>query len=162
MVVWVVVASKYGATHEIAEAIAEEISVAGHEASVRDAEEIDGFEGADAVVLGSAVYGRWLKPARTLLDERTEELASKPLWLFSSGPLGDPPMPKEVEPDGIADAVEATGAREHKVFAGRLERGLLSRPERMIARALRAPDGDFRDWERVRAWARSIAGELRG
>jgi menaquinone-dependent protoporphyrinogen oxidase len=59
---------------------------------VRDAAEVKSFDGADAVVLGSAIYaGPWLKPARTLLGERVDELASRPTWLFSVGPIGDPP-----------------------------------------------------------------------
>ena len=62
MVVWVTVASKYGATREIAAAIAEEIG-RSHRVGLCDAAEIDGFSSAGAVVLGSAVYaGRWLPP----------------------------------------------------------------------------------------------------
>jgi menaquinone-dependent protoporphyrinogen oxidase len=33
--------------------------------------------------------------------------------------------------------------------------------ERLVVAAVRAPDGDFRDWEALTAWAKEIAGELR-
>jgi hypothetical protein len=32
--------------------------------------------------------------------------------------------------------------------------------ERMIAKALRAPVGDFRNWEAIMAWAANIAMDL--
>lgn len=160
MNVWVVFASKYGSTREVAEAITEELSRA-QDVRVRDAAEVKSFDGADAVVLGSAIYaGHWLKPARTLLGERVDELASRPTWLFSVGPIGDPPQPADAGPEGISEAINATRAREHEVFAGKLDHTALSRVERLMVRALRAPEGDFRDWDAIRAWAQGVAAEL--
>jgi menaquinone-dependent protoporphyrinogen oxidase len=113
------------------------------------------------LVLGSAVYvGNWLKEAKELLEGRGDELARRPTWLFSSGPVGDPPKPEEAEPVGIAEAVERIGARGHVIFAGKIDRGALSFPERMMVRALKVPEGDYRDWDEIRAWAKSIASEL--
>jgi menaquinone-dependent protoporphyrinogen oxidase len=51
-----------------------------------------------------------------------DALAARPLWLFSVGPLGDPPKPQDPEPQELAAVVTATGAREHRVFTGRLDR----------------------------------------
>jgi menaquinone-dependent protoporphyrinogen oxidase len=161
VVIRVVVASKHGATREIGDGIANELANAGHDAAVVEAAEADGLEGAEAVVLGSAVYvGNWLKEAKELLEGRGDELARRPTWLFSSGPVGDPPKPEEAEPVGIAEAVERIGARGHVIFAGKIDRGALSFPERMMVRALKVPEGDYRDWDEIRAWAKSIASEL--
>ena len=158
----IAVASRHGATAEIAEAIAKELRAHGHTAAVVNAEECDGFADADAVVLGSAVYmGRWMKSARELVDEHAEELSGRPVWLFSSGPIGEPPKPEE-EAENVAEAVAATGAREHMIFNGRLDPGILTRRERLVVRALKVPTGDFRDWESIREWARSIAADLEG
>jgi menaquinone-dependent protoporphyrinogen oxidase len=160
MVVWVVVASKYGSTRGVAEAIADELGRA-HEVEVRDVAGLESFEGADAVVLGSAIYGgRWLEPARRLIAERSGELASRPTWLFSVGPVGEPPKPEEAGPAGIREAMDATRARAHEVFSGKLDRSALSHLERLMVRALRAPEGDFRDWDAIRAWAHSVAAAL--
>ena len=110
--VWVVVASRYGATREIGEAITEELRGGGHDCRTLEADEVRNFTGAGAVVLGSAVYaGRWLKPASKLLEARGTELRDRPAWLFSSGPTGDPPLPEEAEPVGIAETIEVTAAR---------------------------------------------------
>jgi hypothetical protein len=43
--------------------------------------------------------------------------------------------------------MQATKARGHRVFAGKLVKKQLSFPDRAIAAALRVPEGDFRDWE---------------
>jgi menaquinone-dependent protoporphyrinogen oxidase len=161
MEVWIVVASKYGSTEEIGDAIAEELRRSGHDCRALDAAEVRNFTGAGAVVLGSAVYaGRWLKPARKLLQAHGAELTDRPAWLFSSGPTGDPPLPEEAEPVGIAEAMEATGARSHTIFAGKLDPDLLKRRERILVSAMRAPVGDSRDWDAIRGWARSIGVEL--
>ena len=82
-------ASKHGATREIAERIAETLTAAGHEAEakpVRDARDLDGY---DAVVIGSAAYlGHWLKEAVEFVRRNQAILTDRPVWLFSSGPLG--------------------------------------------------------------------------
>lgn len=160
MKVLVAVASKHGSTEEIARAVAEVLSERGLEATVRSPEEVDDVGGFDAVVLGSAVYaGRWMKEARELVERATEDFAARPLWLFSSGPIGDPPKPEE-DPVDVAEIMEATEARDHRVFAGRLERAKLGFAEKAVVMALRAPDGDFRDWDEIRGWAGVIAETL--
>ena len=67
-------------------------------------------------------------------------------------PPGEPP-----EPDAIATRLAARG---HRSFAGRLDRTRLGLLERALTRAVRAPDGDFRDWEAIRHWAEEFAREL--
>src|SRR5262245_56209210 len=157
MKVLVAAASKHGATAEIATTIGEVLADRGLDTTVTSPEEVDSFEGYDAVVLGSAVYaGHWLKPARELVDRLDDELAARPVWLFSSGPIGDPPKPEE-DPVDVTAVVKATRARDHQVFSGKLGKRRLSLPERAIATALRVPEGDFRDWTGIRAWAASIA-----
>jgi menaquinone-dependent protoporphyrinogen oxidase len=111
------------------------------------------------VVLGSAVYmGRWLEDARHAA-KRIATQPPRPVWLFSSGPIGDPPKPDE-EPDEVSDVVRTTHARGHRLFAGRLDRHRLGVGERAVVMALRVADGDFRDWDAIDAWGALIAGEL--
>lgn len=165
MKVLVAVASKHGGTTGIAEAVADELRRHGLEATVRDVAD-DGVEGADgvdafdAVVLGSAVYvGHWTKDAVRFVEEHLEALGTRPLWLFSSGPLGDPPATAEEPADAVAFA-DRLGARGHELFLGRLERAELGVVERAAVRMVHAPYGDFREWDRVRAWAEQIAQTL--
>jgi menaquinone-dependent protoporphyrinogen oxidase len=161
MTVLVTAASRHGATTEIAERIGQVLAGRGLSVDVRPAADVTGVDRYEAVVLGSAVYmGHWLDAARQLVDMATPELSSRPLWLFSSGPVGDPPKPAEFPVD-VGAIVAATGAREHRMFAGRLDRSRLSFPERAMTAALRAPVGDFRDWTAIEAWAADIADTLR-
>src|SRR3954451_8614065 len=135
MTVLVAYASKHGATTEIAEALGRDLRSRGIDADVKRAEEVGGFDDHEAVVLGSALYmGKWLPAARAVRDRCTVE----PTWLFSCGPLGAPPLP--APPD--------LGPR-HRVFSGRLRRDDLSLGERGIVRVVKAPYGDFRDWDAV-------------
>jgi menaquinone-dependent protoporphyrinogen oxidase len=157
MRVLVTAATKYGATAEIAAAIAEVLGDHGLEATVLPPEQVKGIDGYDAAVVGSAVYaGHWLKPARELVERHADALAGRPVYLFSSGPVGDPPKPEE-DPVDVADLLATIGAREHRIFAGKLVRKQLSFPERAIVSALRVPEGDFRDWTEIHQWAAGIA-----
>ena len=81
------------------------------------------------------------------------------MWLFSSGPIGDPPKPEE-DPVDVADIAGATRAREHRVLAGKLVKKHLRFGDKAIALALRVPEGDFRDWDEIKSWATEIGHEL--
>jgi len=161
MRILVTAASRHGSTGEIAAAIAEALVQRGHEAEAGPIEAA-APERYDAVVLGSAVYtGRWLKPARALAERYAAELAARPVWLFSSGPLGPPEhlVPEEEAVD-VAALTQTTRARGHRVFAGRLHKRDLGFGERAMVAAVRAPEGDFRDWAAIDAWAAEIAAAL--
>jgi menaquinone-dependent protoporphyrinogen oxidase len=60
----------------------------------------------------------------------------------------------------ISDIVLATGAREHQMFAGKLDPDNLRLHQKIALKVVRAPTGDFRDWEAIRNWVHSIAGQL--
>lgn len=161
MKVLVAAASRYGAAQEIAEAIGRVLSDHGLDVDVERAEGLNDVTLYDAVVLGSAVYmGTWLPAARRFVAEYGEELASRPTWLFSSGPLGPPPRPHEDEAVHLASIWAKTKAVEHRLFGGKLDKSLLSFGERAVVHAVRAPEGDFRDWDDISAWAASIAETL--
>lgn len=161
MTVLVSAATKHGATLEIAEAIAAGLERRGVAAQAHDAASVQSLDGYGALVLGSGVYaGHWLAPARDLVERGFPGAAGRPVWLFSSGPLGSPDPKPEGDPVDVAALLEATSARAHRVFAGRLERERLGFAERAIVRALRAPEGDFRDWDAIDAYAGEIAAAV--
>ena len=117
----------------------------------------------DAFVLGSAIYmGRWLEPARDFVEANDETLAARPTWLFSSGPIGDPPRPAADDAVQIDAIVAATNARDHRLFAGRLDKSALGFGERAMVLAFRVADGDYRDWAEIEAWSQEIAAALDG
>jgi menaquinone-dependent protoporphyrinogen oxidase len=153
-------ASKHGSTDEVARTIAEVLTESGHSAVVAAPETLTSLNGFDAAVIGSAVYyGKWMDAAKTFVDRHAASFDGRPVWLFSVGPLGDPPKP-EADPVDIPALVAKTRAREHRVFTGRLDKGRLSLGEKIIVRGVRAAEGDFRQWDEIRAWAREIADAL--
>jgi menaquinone-dependent protoporphyrinogen oxidase len=160
MRILVTAATRHGATAEIAEAIAGTLLAAGHDVDVHRPEEVASFAEFDAVVLGSAVYyGRWLPAARRFVERLDEELTQRPVWLFSTGPIGDPAKP-DGDPAEVAALVARTHARGHKTFAGRLSPSTLSLTERLAIQMVRATPGDFRPWDEIRAWTAEIAEAL--
>ena len=162
--VLVVVATKHGATRGIAEAIVRELAdgpPAGLTVVLQEAEHDPSPDGFDAVVVGSAVYvGRWRESARDWVGTHAAALRTRPVWLFSSGPIGSPPFPPD-EPHDVHPLGQLIGARGHRVFPGRLDKSLLSLGERAMVTAMRAPLGDFRDWDAIRAWAAEVADHVR-
>jgi menaquinone-dependent protoporphyrinogen oxidase len=160
MKVLVATASKHGATTGLGEAVGAALAETGLDVTVLAADEVGSVAAYDAVVIGSGIYaGRWLEPAKRLIAREEATLRAKPVWLFSSGPMGNPPVPAG-DPADAETMIELSGARGHRTFAGMLDRKGLGFAEKAIVAMVKAPDGDFRPWDDVRAWAGEIAVEL--
>ncbi|MBC6445828.1 flavodoxin domain-containing protein [Actinokineospora xionganensis] len=155
-------ASLHGSTAQIADAIAEEIRAAlpSAEVDVRAVHEVGRVDGYDVVILGSAVYtGHWLAEAVRFVRANAPILFTRAVWLFSSGPVGK--LRPFLEPIEAAEMAGISAAREHRVFDGCLDRSQLRWYGRALATATHAPEGDFRDWQAIRGWARGISVWLR-
>jgi menaquinone-dependent protoporphyrinogen oxidase len=164
--VLVAYASKHGSTAEIAERIGEVIRSGGHQVEVESAGAVGELEPYDAIVLGSAVYGgRWRREARGLLRRLRAGLGERPLWLFSSGPVGeDEPDPSNRWhfPTKVRKAGESLGARDQVVFSGRVPPEPGNFMERSMLKNTPEEQRDCRDFEAIAAWAQGISGELGG
>jgi menaquinone-dependent protoporphyrinogen oxidase len=161
MNILIIAASKHGSTREIAETIGAELNQTGHQAQVYDAKQAPDPIGYDAVVIGSAIYmGSWMSEARDYVSDNQAALNDLPVWLFSSGPLGaENPQPTE-PPTQLDELMGQTNARDHQIFVGKLDKASLGMGEKLIAKAVKAPYGDFRDWPAIRAWTSDIAKAL--
>jgi menaquinone-dependent protoporphyrinogen oxidase len=158
-------ASRHGATAEIAQAIGQALSEQGLTVAVIPPGDVGSLDGYDAVIIGSAVYmGHWLDPAKELVNRFPDALTGRPVWLFSSGPVGEPSgklaQSMDQDPADLPGILEATRARDHRRFAGKLDRKHLSRPQRASLPVFRGLEGDFRDWAGIRQWADGIARQL--
>jgi menaquinone-dependent protoporphyrinogen oxidase len=165
MKVLVTAASMHGATAEIAQAIARTLSEQGLAVTVLPPGDVASVEEYDAVIIGSAVYvGHWLDAAKDLVNRCRDELVTRSVWLFSSGPVGDPAgklaRAMDTDPADVVSIRVATGALDHQMFAGKLDRKVLTRPQRVSLPVFRGLEGDFRDWAAVRQWADGIAQQL--
>ena len=66
----------------------------------------------------------------------------------------------EEQPKELSELRETLEPRDHRLFYGVLTSDALGFGERMVVKAVKAPEGDFRDWEEIQAWAGAIAAEL--
>jgi menaquinone-dependent protoporphyrinogen oxidase len=174
MKVLVAYATRHGATQGIAERIADTLRVAGLDVDLQPAASVKSVAGYDACVIGSAAYMfHWLKEAVDFVHRNRAVLAGKPVWLFSSGPLGTEALDaKGVDqkvaavPKEFDELRTAIGARDQRVFFVAYAKdqkpvGLAERFVALMPAARNAlPDGDFRDWPEIEAWATSIAADL--
>lgn len=172
MSVLVACASRYGATKGIAAHIAETLRASGLKVDLEPIETVRRVDAYDAFVIGSAVYiGSWQKSAAEFVRRNRDVLALKPVWLFSSGPLGTNPVNKDgvdqkvsAQPKEIVEFETAIRPRGDRVFFGAFHREGLGLRDALIAKMPAGrdllPEGDFRDWADVEAWAREIAGQL--
>ena len=117
------------------------------------------------MVLGSAVYaGMWRKPAVAFLVANENALAERPVWIFSSGPTGEGDPVELVKgwrfPEAHRAVADRIKPREMAVFHGAIDTSKLNLFEKLITKMVKAPAGDYRDWDAITAWASSIAGAL--
>jgi len=177
MKVLVAYASRHGATKGIAERIAQTLESRGHHVTVEPADQVPAVDGYDAFIVGGAAYaGHWLKEASEFVRKHRELLASRPVWLFSSGPIGtdlvDAKGRDVLETARPAEFAELAGSihpRDEAIFFGAFDPeakpvGLMERIGapfmRMPAVREAMPAGDFRDWPHIQAWAERIALDL--
>lgn len=159
--VLVAYASKHGSTKEMAEFIGNAIRVKSFLTDVFRVNEVQDVSAYDVLVIGSAVYaGDWLESARSFVVSNKEILRHKKVWFFTTGPVGQPLVPAYDNAVIIDDLVNLIDAKEHKIFAGKIDKEKLSFPERAIVFALRAPDGDFRNWEEIALWVDQIVTQI--
>ena len=126
MSVLVAYASRHGATRGIAERIGERLRAAGLEVEVRPVTDAGAVAGHDAFVVGGAAYMfHWLKEATGFVQRNRAILAARPVWLFSSGPLGTDLVDKEGHdvletsvPKEFADLRAAIHPRGERIFFG--------------------------------------------
>jgi len=175
MRVLIVHASRYGSTQGIAERIAAALAQRDVETTVKAVGDAGNPADYDAVVIGSAIYYlHWMKRALRYVQGNQAVLAGKPVWLFSSGPLGTKTIDDKgrdvralTEPKQIAEFREMIHPRDHRVFFGAMQPKKLGFLHRLIfnmpANRDNAlfPVGDFRDWNDIDTWAGKIADDLK-
>lgn len=178
MKVLVTYASRHGATRGIAARIAARLEHGGLAVTLLPVSEAGDPTAYDAVVLGSAAYmGGWIDDAVAFVRRNRAALASRPVWLLSSGPIGTDRVDakgrdivKASEPREFAEFAASIHARDQRVFFGAydpdakpvgLVERLGARFTRMPAIRQALPAGDFREWPAIEAWADAIARELK-
>jgi menaquinone-dependent protoporphyrinogen oxidase len=157
--VLVAYATKMGSNAQVAEVIAGVLRDAGLEVTTLPAREARDLAPYDAVVLGSALYAaHWRRDAHRFVARGREALRTKPLWLWSSGPLDRALASRDLPPaENVLAIMADVPFRAHRTFGGLLDPNSPGVDEQILRTH---PVGDFRDWDKIRAYARQIALEL--
>jgi menaquinone-dependent protoporphyrinogen oxidase len=142
------------------------ITMQGVEVDLARPEDVHAVDRYDAVVLGSAVNaGHWLPEAAAFVERYEDRLADRPVWLFSSGSVGNSggalarKMAAE-QPLEVGQIRDRVDVRDHRVFAGRLDRRRLGLVRRAGLVLFPSMEGDFRDWDQIHWWGSAIGAAV--
>ena len=157
--VLVAYASKYGSTGGVADAIGKELcrkDVAADVVLIKNANSISSYQG---VVIGSPIYrGKWMPEAADFVKKNKDSLCKVPVAYFLVGMTLARHPEKRAEAlsymDPILKAVPEIKPVDIGTFAGALDYNKLSWINKKILESKGSPEGDFRDWNDIRAWAR--------
>lgn len=156
-------ATRTDSTKEVAEAIGEVLAERGYTVDVKPLKDRPPVSGYDAVVLGSAVNGgAWLPEAMSYVESRRTELQALPVSVFCVHimNMGDEPKHRARRLAYLDPVRKLISPRAEGFFAGK---GPSSEDTSLIMRwAFRAfgggGEGDCRDWDAIRRWARDLPG----
>jgi len=152
-------ATKLGSTAEIAQSIGNIIVQRGIAVDVLLVREVANISKYDTVIIGSAIrMGSWLPEAVNFVKQHQDVLKEVPTKIFSVHILnqGDE-LENQKERATYTASVRAFISPEDEVFfAGKIDPLQLKFVERLLFKAVKSPDGDFRDWSAIQSWATDL------
>jgi menaquinone-dependent protoporphyrinogen oxidase len=158
--VLVTYASKYGSTGGVADAIGKELcscELATDVVLIKNVTNVSSYQG---VVIGSAIYmGKWMSEAVDFVKKNKDILRQVPIAYFLvCMTLSQPTEKNRAEVlsymDPILKAVPEIRPVGIGTFTGALDYNNLSWLNKKILKSKGTPEGDFRDWNAIRTWAR--------
>ncbi len=163
--VLVTYASTHGSTREVAEAVTATLAGHGLTVDLQPARDVRTLEGDGAVVLGAPLYMFHLhKDALRFLGRHQKALAGLPVAVFAGGPFGDGDGNEWQE---VRKNLDQELARfpwlkpvAVEVVGGKFDPATLRFPWNLIPALRRMPPSDLRDWDAIRGWASTVAGQL--
>jgi menaquinone-dependent protoporphyrinogen oxidase len=156
-------ASRKGSTAGIAQAIGKELTIEGYTVDVSEMKSVTSLAGYNAVVIGAPVYtGKVTGDVAAFVSTNKDELSRMPVAGFVSGIA--PVFPKSGDVKGFTDQLVTALSPVRPVavtmFAGALDAGKMNIVERSLTTLMKVPTGDFRDWDAIAAWAKTLAGKM--
>ncbi|MEW6516267.1 MAG: flavodoxin domain-containing protein [candidate division FCPU426 bacterium] len=168
--VLVTYATRYGSTREVAESVASVLRENGLQVSVESAAKVKKLDGFSAVVLGAPLYiGKLQKDAGRFLERQGAALASKPLAIFTLGPVKSEDLAKPGVLAQMQKALEAfPGLKPLStvMFGGKYDPATLRFPDSLLGKLpvsplYKTPASDARDWKAIKDWAQGLAKKLK-
>ncbi len=159
-------ASQYGSTGGVAEAIGKELCTKGAKVDMVLIKNVKNLSSYHAIVVGSAIFrGKWMSEAVNFVKTNAETLGRIPVAYFMvCMTMRQPTEENRRRALSFLDPVLQTNPQVKPVdiapFAGAMHYNNLSWLNNKIIQSKGLPEGDFRDWEAIRAWARGLGSSL--
>ncbi|MDH7489647.1 MAG: flavodoxin domain-containing protein [Anaerolineae bacterium] len=160
-------ATRAGSTESIAEAVAASLRSEGFQVDVQPVRKVRSLAGYAGVIVGSAIRaGRPMPEAVSFVEKHEQELSRIPVAYF----VVCLTMANDTEENRCTVAAYLDGLRAKTpsvkpvdvgLFPGVMDSRRLPFPIRLLMRAMKARDGDYRNWDAVREWAVRIAPAFR-
>jgi menaquinone-dependent protoporphyrinogen oxidase len=143
----------------VAEVIGQALCDEGAAVDVRLAKEVHDVSAYRAVILGSAIrMGRWLPEAVEFVETHQDTLRQLPVAYFSvCMTLQEDTEENRREVAAYVDPVrEIVQPVDVGAFAGAMDYGKLSLAFQLLIRAMKIPEGDFRNWDSIHTWGTDV------
>jgi menaquinone-dependent protoporphyrinogen oxidase len=166
--VLVAYASQCGSTGEIAAAIGQVLCEAGAAVDVHPVDHVSDLSPYRAVVVGSAVHSsKWLPEAMGFVERQREALNRVPVACFAASltNVEDTAETRRRAASFLDPVREQVQPVDEGLFAGKLDFGKLPFLYRFLwplTAGGHVGEGDYRDWEAIRAWATGLGLKLLG
>jgi len=151
--------SEYGSTGGVAEAIGKELCSKGAKADVSLMRNVKNLSSYQGVVVGSAIYrGKWMPEAMNFVKANSEILSQIPVAYFMVCMTMHQPSEENrrialAYLDPVLQTIPQVKPVDIEPFAGAMHYSNLPWLNKKIIQSKGVPEGDFRNWEAIRAWA---------
>jgi menaquinone-dependent protoporphyrinogen oxidase len=164
--VLVTYATYYGTTREVAQSIAKTVGEHHCTVDVIPAHEVKDVSPYHAVIVGSAIRGGKIhNDVLHFLEDHETELTNIPVAYFvCCMTMHDDNPEARYQAEGYLAEVFNKVSKIKPIsigfFGGVLEMQRLDWLARLVVKALRAPEGDYRNWDAIIHWSEEIAESL--
>ena len=148
-----------GSTAEIARVIATTLSAQVAEVDLLPLNQVTDLKDYQAVVLGSAVrMSQWLPDAMKFVEQHQAQLSQVPTAFFAVHLMNirDDEASRRSRQAYLDPIRKLVSPQKEAFFAGVGDWKKVSFVDGLIGKAVKAPEGDFRDWQAIQAWAEDL------
>jgi menaquinone-dependent protoporphyrinogen oxidase len=157
-----------GSTAEVARAIGQEISGGNETVDVLKTKDVKDLSPYRAVVVGTGIRaGRVYRDTLVFLERHHLVLSQVPVAYFVvCMTMKDDTEENRCQVETYVDQMRGKAPQvqplEVGLFAGKMDFEVLPLLLRLVVKAMKSEEGDFRDWEAIREWATRVRTTLLG
>ncbi|MDY6877456.1 MAG: flavodoxin domain-containing protein [Chloroflexota bacterium] len=161
-------ATAAGSTGGVAEAIGEALRDKNTDVEVRQAKDVSDVSGYRAVIVGTGIHaGKVYSEAMAFLKTHQQALSQVPVAYF----VVCMTMQEDTEEsrrragtylDQVRKKVPQVQPVDVGLFGGVMDYNKLPLPMKIMMKVMKQTEGDFRDWEAIRAWGTGLRPALLG